>query len=197
MQAFAKVIVITLSLASISVAQEKAAEKMEHKVAAKKAEISDAQYMKEALSSAPEAVASGAAVVRMTADGKMNTLREGKNGYTCMFALGAPMCADANSMAFFGAFMKHENPPDKLGVTYMLRGDKGASNTDPAASGKTADNHWIVTGPHIMVVGPTAKTLGLTEVADPDPAKPYMMWTGTPYAHAMIPVSSMKPAGKK
>jgi hypothetical protein len=41
---------------------------------------------------------------------------------------------------------------------------------------KTADNHWIVSVPHIMVLGPPGKALGYTEATDPDPNKPYMMW---------------------
>ena len=113
-----------------------------------------------------------------------------------MVIMGVGMCADANSMAFFDAMMHKQTPPDKLGLTYMLNGDNGASNTDPTAEKKTADNHWIVTGPHIMIVGPGAKTLGLTEDADPDPSKPYMMWAGTPYEHAMIPVGPAKAAAK-
>ena len=44
---------------------------------------------------------------------------------------GDGMCADANSMAFFDAMMNKQPPPDKLGLTYMLSGDNGASNTDP------------------------------------------------------------------
>jgi hypothetical protein len=127
----------------------------------------------------------------------MQTLRESKNGFTCMFVLDNPMCADANSMAFFEAYSKHENPPDKLGVTYMLRGDKGASNTDPYATAKTADNHWVVTGPHIMLVGPGVKSLGLSADADADPGKPTLMWSGTPYEHAMIPVGGSGGAAKK
>src|SRR5262249_7274459 len=129
-------------------------------------------------------------------DAKMQTLRDSKNGFTCMLVLGNPMCADANSMAFFEAYSKHESPPDKLGLTYMLRGDDGASNTDPYATAKGADNHWVVTGPHIMVVGPGAKSLGLSGTADADPTKPYMMWAGTPYEHAMIPVGGSVGAAK-
>ena len=53
---------------------------------------------------------------------------------------------------------------------------------------KSAQNHWIVTGPHIMLFGPPSKTLGYTHAADPDPTKPYMMWANTPYEHAMVPV---------
>ena len=146
------------------------------------------QYTTEALSAAPAGVAKDAAVVRMDADGKMRTLREGKNGFTCLVMGTDRMCNDANSMEFIDALMKHQPPPDKIGISYMLGGDKGASNTDPMADKKTADNHWIVTGPHIMIFGPGSKTLGYTEAPDPDPSKPYMMWAGTPYEHAMIPL---------
>jgi len=159
------------------------------KTAAKKPASSDAAYIAKALSAAPAGVAKGAGVARIDKDGKMQMLRESKNGFTCMVMLGDIMCADANSMAFFGAAMKKQTPPDKLGLTYMLRGDQGASNTDPTASKKTADNHWVVTGPHIMIVGAAVKDLGLADSADADPSKPYIMWPNTPYAHAMIPVT--------
>jgi hypothetical protein len=52
-----------------------------------------------------------------------------------------------------------------------------------------SDNHWIVTGPYIMVLGPPSKALGYTRSPDPPDSKhPYMMWANTPYEHAMIPV---------
>jgi hypothetical protein len=153
---------------------------------------SDSEYTAQALSAAPEAIAKGAAVARMGENGEMRTLREGSNGFTCVIMGTDRMCNDRNSMEFIHAMMKHEPPPDRVGISYMLAGDKGASNTDPYANGKTADNHWIVTGPHIMVFGPPSKALGYTEAQDPDPSKPYMMWAGTPYEHAMIPVASPK-----
>jgi hypothetical protein len=90
--------------------------------------------------------------------------------------------------------MNHQTPTDKTGISYMLAGDDGASNTDPSAVKKTADNHWVVTGPHIMLTGAASKSLGYTEAADPNPSQPYMMWAGTPYEHAMIPVGGGKPA---
>jgi hypothetical protein len=75
----------------------------------------------------------------------------------------------------------------------MLAGDApGTSNTDPYATEKTADNHWVTTGPHIMIFGPSSKLMGLPETKDADPTKPYMMWAGTPYEHAMIPVAQSK-----
>jgi hypothetical protein len=92
-------------------------------------------------------------------------------------------------MAWAKAMMSKTTPPDGVGFAYMLGGDNGASNTDPYATGKTATNHWVVTGPHVMILGPTAKTMGYPMTADPDPAKPYVMWPDTPYAHLMIPVS--------
>lgn len=177
---------------SFASAQEKPMEKMTHK----KAELSNAQYTAQALSAAPKSIAKDAGVVRMDKDGKMQTLRESKNGFTCMIVGTDKMCNDANSMEFFGAMMKHATPPDKLGMSYMLVGDDGASNTDPSAMKKTADNHWVVTGPHIMITGAASKTLGYTESPDPDPTKPFMMWAGTPYEHAMIPISGGKPAAK-
>jgi hypothetical protein len=155
-------------------------------------EMSDSQYTAQALSAAPKAVAAEASVARMDKDGSMRTLRTGKNGFTCMVIVKDKMCSDANSMEFFQAMMKKEPPSDKAGISYMLAGDNGASNTDPLAPSKTADNHWIVTGPHIMLFGPATKTLGYTEAKDPDPKLPYIMWAGTPYAHAMIPVGSSK-----
>jgi hypothetical protein len=170
-------------------------------------EISDAQYMRQALSAAPPAVAARATVVRMDKDGKMRTLRKGADGFTCMILGADRMCNDANAMEFFSAVMNHTAPPEGLGISYMLAGDHGASNTDPYAkgnnhsgsnhaTGKGANNHWIVTGPHLMIVGAAAKGLGYAREADPDPGKPYMMWVGTPYEHAMVPVgppSASKP----
>jgi hypothetical protein len=154
----------------------------------------DADYITRALSAAPPAVASGAAVVRIESNGSMTTLEPGTNGFTCLvFGPSVPMCADANSMEFMQALMKHTPPPDKIGVAYMLQGDApGASNTDPYATSKTPNNHWVVTGPHIMPFGPPAKAPGYPRTSDPDPTKPYMMWAGTPYEHAMIPVAPPK-----
>src|ERR1041385_89962 len=119
-----KVAVLVVMLAAVSVEQE-------HKMTAK-AELTNAQYIAQVTTAAPAAIAKDATVVRGDEKGEMKTIREGKNGYTCMIAGGNnKMCADANAMEFFGAYMKHENPPDKLGLAYMLAGDDGASNTDP------------------------------------------------------------------
>jgi hypothetical protein len=67
---------------------------------------------------------------------------------------------------------------------YMLRGDGGASNTDPYATKEEPGNNWIKTGSHVMIVGSGAKMLdGYPRAAKADPTKPYVMWPGTPYEH--------------
>jgi hypothetical protein len=179
------VLVCWFVIVGFSVAQKSTSSKQ----AAEKNGLSDASYIAKALTAAPPGVAKAAGVARIDKDGNVRSLRQSNNGFTCLIMLNDIMCADANSMAFFDATMKKQTPPDKLGLTYMLRGDQGASNTDPAATGKTADNHWVVTGPHIMIVGAAVKDLGLPDSANADPTKPYLMWPDTPYAHAMIPVS--------
>jgi hypothetical protein len=80
--------------------------------------------------------------------------------------------------------------PAAHAVIYMLRGDNGASETDPRATEETADNNWIKTGPHVMIVGAQAKNLfaAYPRDAKPDPTKPYVMWPGTAYEHLMLPV---------
>jgi hypothetical protein len=171
-------------IAGFAVAQENTPAK----TAGKKGGSADSAYIARALKAAPPEVAKGAGVARIDKDGNMQMLRESKNGFICMVIVHDIMCADANSMAFFAAAEKKQPPPTKLGITYMLRGDQGASNTDPTATKKTADNHWVVTGPHIMIVGAAVKDLGLPDSAEADPNKPYLMWANTPYAHAMIPV---------
>jgi hypothetical protein len=121
------------------------------------------------------------------ADG--NVLREGTNDWTCLAIPNAPMCVDPQWMALVGALMSGNQgfEASQAGLSYMLRGDAGASNTDPFATGPTNDNDWVVTGPHLMVIYPVPATLtGIP--TDPSGGGPNVMWAGTPFAHVMIPV---------
>jgi hypothetical protein len=159
------------------------------------AQLSDDDYVRQALAAGPAAVADDAAVVRMEPDGSMRTIRQGTNEFTCLIMGTDRMCADKNSMEFIHALMHHQSPPNQLGFAYMLGGDVGPSgevggtcNSSPYATAKDADCHWVITGPHIMLFGPPSKALGYPRTADPDPSKPYMMWPNTPYEHAMVPV---------
>jgi hypothetical protein len=154
---------------------------------------SDADYMAKVMTAAPASVVKGATIVQIQKDGSMRTLQSGTNGFTCMVIRADPMCADRNAMAWMHAIVTHSAPPDSVGFAYMLAGDRGASNTDPYATAKTDSNHWVQTGPHVMIVGPNAKTMGYPMTADADPTKPFVMWANTPYAHVMLPVSVSGP----
>jgi hypothetical protein len=155
----------------------------------------DAALLTSALSAAPAKVSAGAAVMVMNADGSARELRKGSNGFSCMPDNPAtpgpdPMCMDANSMAWVNAWVSRKTPPPgRLGLMYMLAGGTDASNTDPYATAPEGDNHWIKTGPHLMIVGADAAFYAAyPRGADPDTAVPYVMWAGTPYEHLMVPV---------
>ena len=156
-------------------------------------QLGDPAMIASAMRAAPAAVAQHATIVAVGADGSMRQLRAGTNGFTCMPDNPAtpgpdPMCGDANAMEWAMAWMKHEPPPaGKVGFMYMLEGGTDASNTDPYAKEPTANNHWISTGPHVMIVGPPPPA-GYPTRPDPDTKQPYVMWAGTPYAHLMLPV---------
>ena len=79
-------------------------------------------------------------------------------------------------------------PASKIGFGYMLAGGSD-SNTDPFATGPTADNNWVITGPHVMIFNYGNAMSGYPDSAKADPTKPYVMYPGTPYAHLMLPVN--------
>jgi hypothetical protein len=145
-------------------------------------------------SAAPAAIAHAASVVTVSADGAMTEVRKGTNGWTCMPDAPDtpgpdPMCFDSNAAKWADAWIHHKPPPaGTVGVMYMLEGGTDASNTDPYAKAPTADNDWIKTGSHIMIVGSKEILAGYPSGAKPDTSAPYVMWAGTPYAHLMVPV---------
>jgi hypothetical protein len=168
------------------------------------AKPTDAQLIASAESAAPGNIGKNATIVSMDADGKMHTLRKGTNNFTCMPDNPAtpgpdPMCMDPASMEWLHAYISHSTPPSgKVGFMYMLAGGTDASNTDPYAAKPTATNHWIKTGPHVMVVGADAAFYdAYPKSADPDTSVPYVMWAGTPYQHLMAPVRASGHAGPK
>ena len=175
-------------------AKSEHAEHAEHQAAAPaKAGKGDAALIASAMTAAPAAVSAKATIVNMSADGSMKTLRKGSNGFTCMpdnpTTPGPdPMCFDANAGEWVMAWAGHKPPPQKVGLMYMLAGGTDASNTDPYAQKPTASNHWIKTGPHVMIVGDPNILKGYPASPDPDTKAPYVMWAGTPYAHLMAPV---------
>lgn len=155
----------------------------------------DREMVRSAMRAAPANVGAGATIVVANPDGSMRTLRPGTNGFTCMPDSPStpgpdPMCMDQAALQWANAWMSHKPPPaGKVGLMYMLSGGTDASNTDPYATKPAASNHWIKTGPHVMIVGADAGFYAsYPRTADPDTASPYVMWPDTPYEHLMVPV---------
>lgn len=163
--------------------------------AGSKAAPTDADLIADAMKAAPKKVGEGATIVAPDDKGAMRTLRTGTNGFTCMpdnpeTPGPDPMCWDRNADAWVNAYMGHKPPAaDKVGLMYMLAGGTDASNTDPYATKPTATNHWIKTGPHVMIVGAGASFYDTyPKSPTPDTAVPYVMWAGTQYEHLMVPI---------
>jgi len=158
------------------------------------ANATDDDLIRSAESAAPATVGKDATVVAAAADGSMRVVRKGTNGFTCMADAPDtpgpdPMCADSNAMEWISAWIGHKEPPAKTGFMYMLAGGTDASNTDPYAKAPSSTNNWVKTGPHVMIVGDKAMLASYPANPAPDTTKPYVMWSGTPYAHLMVPVS--------
>src|SRR5512140_611211 len=151
---------LAMMFAQTAIADDMAMPAMGEKMATPSA--ADKKLVMSAMLAAPKKVSEKAKIVAMGADGQMRTLREGTNGFICMPDNPAtpgpdPMCMDQAAWEWAGAWMNHKTPaPGKMGFMYMLAGGTDASNTDPYAMKPSAENHWIKTGPHVMIVGADA-----------------------------------------
>lgn len=141
-----------------------------------------------AQSAAPAFISENATVV---VDGAI--VKKGTNGWTClpdtMPGDNAPLCNDAVWMEMLTAVgNKADFSPSAIGISYMLKGDKGAgvSNSDPYADHANADD-YVEMGPHLMIIAP--KELLKNFPSDPGQGGPWVMWGDTPYAHLMVPVA--------
>ena len=149
--------------------------------------------LEDALNAAPPTLRDKVTVM----DWDKNILQQGSSNYTCFptppsLKGTAPMCMDGPWMAWADAWSNKKPFQAKaVGISYMLAGDGGASNTDPYAEGETHDNQWIVEGPHLMIIMPDPALLDSLPT-DPYAGGPYVMWKGTPYAHIMVPVGPRK-----
>lgn len=164
----------------------------------KGAKLSKERKIAMAESAGPKEISRAAAIVDMLDMAKPETLREGTNGWICYIMMMGKeydtMCLDKVWQKWAAAWMsKSPFKTEESGIAYMLNGDHGASNTDPWAAGKTADNNWVVAPSHVMLLLPDAKQLD-SYPTDWKGGGPWVMWKGTPYAHVMVPVSASKAA---
>ena len=150
-----------------------------------------------ALSAAPPSIAAGAAVVTMSDDGKLQEVRKGRNGWTCIVhdpgtPMGHPLCLDKNGLEWMAATMSgHEPDPDKTGYSYMLKGGSTWSATDATAMKlPPGQKDFIRIPPHIMIMNARiANSSGFPSGQTyPDTHKPFVLYGGTPYAIVMIPL---------
>ena len=146
----------------------------------------NAELIAQARSAAPSMISDNASVM---INGEV--VIEGTNGWVCMPETlpgdNSPNCSDGLWMELFQAFgQKAEFSPTGIGISYMLGGDGGVSNSDPYHADPTSAHDYIKEGPHLMVIVPKAVLSGMTD--DPSSGEPYVMWGDTPYAHIMVPV---------
>ena len=151
---------------------------------------------------APSYIAKDATVLNE----KMEVLREGTNGWTCLPVNprgmsdpengwkdaheAMPLCGDAEVFKWISAYLSDEVPDmDYDGYAWMLHGDMGEDNSTPKVISKddAKEGHWIESGPHLMRMPKDPSSLdGMT--TDFNSGAPYVMFSGTPYAHVMYPV---------
>ena len=199
---------MSIALASLAPALLFAQQAMPSKSATPKqaaSKMSTAKKIANAMSAAPAEISKNATIMDWPEKegGQPKELRAGTNGWACFpnspMAFGSasvddPMCLDKQWQAWGEAWMSKGQPKvTGTGIAYMLKGDKGASNTDPFATGPTATNDWTVSPSHIMVLYADTKLLDAFPT-DPKNGGPWVMWKGTPYAHLMVPVAPAKTA---
>lgn len=154
----------------------------------------DAALILNATSAAPDAVGREATVMAVGEQGQMRTVRQGSGEFTCFpddpaTPGNVPMCFDRAGLAWAQAWMAKRTPPTDLpiGVTYMLQGSWTQSNADPHAA-PTADTPGVTTGPALMILNTRGMLRGHARDAS-NPARPFVMWPGSPYEHLMVPVA--------
>ena len=151
---------------------------------------------------APSYIAKDATVLNE----KMEMLREGTNGWTCLPVNprgisdpengwkdaheAMPLCGDAEVFKWISAYLSDEVPDmDYDGYAWMLHGDMGEDNSTPKVMSKddAKEGHWIESGPHLMRMPKDPSSLdGMT--TDFNSGAPYVMFSSTPYAHVMYPI---------
>ena len=157
-----------------------------------------------AMSAGPASISKDATIFdrKFDADGKYVVLREGTNGWYCLPDVPTtpgndPACYDQTWID--AMYASRAGKPLNItvpGIGYMLQGGDHPSYTDPAATKPAAGDDWHVSGPHLMIILPSA--VGLPAVctdavmnSDNDCA----MFPGTPLAHLMVPVGDMAAMG--
>ena len=155
----------------------------------------DEEMIANAVSAAPEVIGAAAAVITFDANGKVRTLREGSNNFTCIpddptNPANDPNCVDENGLEWVMAYVGKTKPPEgKVGFGYMLQGGTTPSNVDPSATQPPNGMDWMQEPPHVMIFNYGDAIQDYPKPGEmPDMTQPWVMWAGTPYEHLMLPV---------
>lgn len=152
------------------------------------------EYIAKVKTAAPTSVVNNSTITMPQPDGSSKTVQTGSNGFTCFIAKdGTPECDDQNAMEWRKALQANQAPPNKIGFIFMLAGDTGTSNHD--FSERHSHQHWVQTGPHVMIVGGAAREMLGPYPHDldvKDPTQPFVMYPGKANEHLMIPVQSQE-----
>ena len=186
----AAVVVLCLGLVNLTIAGEKAQGK--GKAAKAVQSMSQEEQIKVVLSAAPAHITKDAAVMAFGADGKLQEVKAGTNGFTCIPTVmnlpdPDPMCMDAAGKQWWDSLMNNAPRPSNTvpGIAYMARGgshwekDKRViMKEEPGAKIVKEPPHWKIMWPF------DPKTTMLSVV--PNPSGAYIMFEGNPYAHIMV-----------
>ena len=155
--------------------------------------FADEGEIESALSAGPASLTENATIMRWNGD----VLREGTNSWTCLPDMPDnggvdPWCIDGSWQNLLESLMGGSEPTyDKVGIAYMLAGDAPISNITPA--GKPEDGDWVEgVKAHLMILVPDHGMFDNIST-DPNNGGPWIMWSGTPYAHIMVPIDSYPP----
>lgn len=152
---------------------------------------SDNQKITRAIGAAQTDLSAKATII----DSDGSVLKEGRSDWQCVPGIPVisgdmhPMCNDPVwSKLLKAASTGAPFETDRIGISYMLKGDAYVSNSNPAATNPENGDVWVEEGPHIMIIVPKAALKGVSD--DPFNGGPYVMWKDTPYAHIMIPIKN-------
>jgi hypothetical protein len=184
------VVVICLGLLNVTMAVDKAQGK--GKKGKDVPSLSQEEQIKLALSAAPSHIAKDAAVMVFGADGKLQEVKPGTNGFTCIPTVmnlpdPDPMCMDAAVKQWWSDLMNNAAKPSNTipGIAYMARGGSHWEKDKQVLMKEEPGAKIVKEPPHWMIMWPfDAKTTMLPTA--PNPSGVYVMFDGTPYAHVMV-----------
>jgi hypothetical protein len=153
---------------------------------------SDQAFIRRAESGAPRSISADAAIARIEKDGKVTSLREGKNGFTCGTlddGGDSPVCADEAGWDFLVSAFTHQPKPknDKPGIAYMMQGGRHwETKAGDIVMGPGEGARMAKEPPHWMVLWNFDRETSGLPTHPTAQGGTYIMFNGTPYAHLMI-----------